>query len=260
MNSTRKFLQAVIAAGLVYTAMAVGASAQDTSTTTSSSGQASKAVQTRSGEVVYVSGNDLVIKTDDGQVKHLTVPEGTTATVDGQQLSVHDLKPGMKLQQTITTTTTPVTVKTVRTIKGQVVRVQAPVSVVLKLPDGSNKFYKIPKGQKFDINGKETDAFGLKKGMEVTATVITEKPETEVAQQKSVTGEMPPPPATPPQEGVLLVEVEETPAPAEVAQAEPAPAAPAQTLPQTAGYLPLLALVGSLALLLGLRLRSTSHL
>jgi hypothetical protein len=207
--------------------------------------------------VVYVSGNDLVVKTDDGQVKHITVPEGATATVGGQQLSVHDLKPGIKLQQSITTTTTPVIVKTVRTIKGQVVQVQPPVSVVLKLPDGSNKFYKIPKGQKFEVNGAKTDAFGLKKGMNLTATVITEKPETEVAQQRNVTGEMPTPPPTPPQTGALLIEEE---VPAQTAQAEPAPAAPAQTLPQTAGYLPPLALVGCLSLLLGLRLRSASHL
>jgi hypothetical protein len=251
MNS-RKLFQTFFAGSLVCIALALGAMAQDTSQTTTSTGQATKETQVRSGEVVYVSGNDLVVKTDDGKVKHFTVPEGATATVDGQQMSIHDLKPGMKLQQTITTTTTPEIVKTVRTIKGKVWQVQPPVSVILKLPDGTNQQYKIPKGQKFDVNGQQTDAWGLKKGMEVTATVIKETPEDVVAQTRTTTGEMPtppPPPATPPQEGVLLVEVEEAPAPAQVAQAEK----PA-TLPQTASFLPLIGLVGALALGLGLKI------
>src|SRR4051812_1835011 len=149
MNLLRRSLQLAMASSLICMGMVVGVRAQDTSSTTTSKGQSSNDVQIRSGEVVYVSGNDLVVKTENGQLKHFTVPEGATAEVDGKQVSVHDLKPGMKLQQTITTTTTPVSVKTVRTIRGQVVNVHPPVSVVLKLPDGSNKFYKIPEGQKF---------------------------------------------------------------------------------------------------------------
>jgi hypothetical protein len=249
MNS-RKLLHTIFAGVLVCMVLSLAAVAQDTTQTTTSSGQATTQTQIRSGEVVYVSGHDVVVKTDDGQVKHVTVPDGATATVDGQQMSVHDLKPGMKLQQTITTTTTPETVKTVRTIKGQVWQVQPPVSVILRLPDGTNKHYKIPKDQKFDVNGQQVDAWHLKKGMNVTATAITETPENVVAQSKTTTGEMPPPPATPPQEAVLLIE-EEAPAPTQVAQAEQ----PA-TLPQTAGYLPLLGFVGVLALGLGLKLKS----
>ena len=63
--------------------------------------------EVRRGEVVYVSGNDLVVKTEAGQIKHFVVPEGATAVVDGKTLTVRDLKPGMKLTQTITTTETP---------------------------------------------------------------------------------------------------------------------------------------------------------
>jgi hypothetical protein len=256
MNS-RRLLQIFFAGWIVFIAFALLAMAQDTSQTTTSSGPATQETKVRSGEVVYVSGNDLVVKTDEGQVKHLTVPEGTTATVDGQQMSVHDLKPGMKLQQTITTTTTPETVKTVRTIKGKVWQVQPPVSVILTLPDGTNKQYKIPNGQKFDVNGQQTDAWGLKKGMNVTATAITEASDDMIAQTKTTTGEMPmpaPTPAavpTPPQEGALLVEIEEPPAPAQAAQADLP-----TTLPQTAGYLPLIGLGGALAFGLGLKLKS----
>jgi hypothetical protein len=226
--------------------------AQETTQTTTSRGQVTEKTQVRSGEVIYVAGNDLVVKTDDGQVKHIQVPEGATATVDGQQVAVHDLKPGTKLQRTITTTTTPETVTTVRTIKGQVWQVQPPVSVILRLPNGTNKQYKIPAGQKFDINGKQTDAWGLKKGMNVTATAITERPDTMIAQTGTTTGEAPPPPETPPQEGALLVEEEVVSAPTEVAQAEQQP----MTLPQTASDLPVIGFVGVLALAIGLKLKT----
>lgn len=252
MNS-RMLLQTFLAGGLVWFALAPVAIAQDTSQTTTSTGQATEKTQVRSAEVIYASGNDLVVKTDDGQVKHIKVPEGATATVDGQQVAIHDLKPGTKLQRTITTTTTPETVTTVRTIKGTVWQVQPPVSVILSLPNGTNKQFKIPAGQKFDINGKQTDAWGLKKGMNVTATVITERPDTMIAQTGTTTGEAPPPPETPPQEGALLVEEEEAvPAPTQVAEAEQQP----MTLPQTASDLPVIGFVGVLALAIGLKLKT----
>src|SRR5262245_25629733 len=86
-------------------------------------------------EVGYVSRHDLVVKLEDGQVKHIVVPEGATAEVDGKTLTVHDLKPGMKLQRTITTTSTPRTVTTTKTIKGKVWYVSGN-NLILTLPSG----------------------------------------------------------------------------------------------------------------------------
>ncbi len=40
----------------------------------------------------------------------------------------------------------------------------------------NNQQFKIPKDQKFNVDGQETDAFGLKKGMKVSATKIVEVP------------------------------------------------------------------------------------
>ena len=78
-------------------------------------GTASKEVQVERGEVVLVNGNDLVVKMEDGSMRHFpNVPETTRVTVDGKQLGIHDLKPGMKLQRIITTTSTPQTIKTVQ--------------------------------------------------------------------------------------------------------------------------------------------------
>jgi hypothetical protein len=200
-------------------------------------------------EVVYVEANDLVVRMDNGQIKHIVVPEGVTATVAGKELSVHDLKPGMKLERTITTTTTPKTVTTVKTVEGTVFHVSPPNSVILTMNSGENQRFKIPKGQKFTVNGQETDAFGLKKGMKVSATAITEVPETVMTQEVKRTGQMPPPPETPPATAVLLIVVPEA-VPEQRAAAESAPApTPSQAqakLPQTATFLPLLGLLGVL--------------
>jgi hypothetical protein len=132
------------------------------------------------GENPYVSGNDLVVKMDNGEVRHVTVPDSARATVNGKELSVHELKPGLKLQRTIVTTSTPKLVTTVRTIQGKVFYVNATSSVILSLPDGTNKQYKVSKSQKFTLDGQEKTVFDLKKGMNVTATVLTQVPETVV--------------------------------------------------------------------------------
>jgi hypothetical protein len=180
---------------------------------------------------------------EDGSFRHISnVPESAKVTVDGRQLGIHDLKPGMKLQRTITVTTTPQTVTTVQTVTGKVWHVNPPLSVILTLEDGTNQSFKIPKGQKFDVNGEMVDAFGLKKGMMVTATKIVEVPETVVAHQRKVTGTMPPPPQAPPADVPILVAT---------AEPVPAPAAAPQTstpttLPKTASKLPLIGLLGFL--------------
>ena len=193
--------------------------------------------------MVLVEGNDLVVKMEDGSFRHFSnVPESAKVTVDGRQLGIHDLKPGMKLQRTITVTTTPQTVTTVQTVTGKVWHVNPPLSVILTLEDGTNQSFKIPKGQKFDVNGEMVDAFGLKKGMMVTATKIVEVPETVVAHQRKVTGTMPPPPQAPPADvPILVATAEPVPAPATAPQTSTP-----TTLPKTASKLPLIGLLGFL--------------
>src|SRR6516165_352119 len=208
MKSVNKTL---LLAGAFSFVLALNVNAQVQSETTTTTGKAAKEVQVERGEVVTVAGNDLVVKMEDGTIRHFpNVPESARVTVDGRQLGIHDLKPGMKLQRTITTTTTPQTVTTVQTVTGKVWYVNPPNSVILTLENGQNQSFKIPKDQKFEVNGQMVDAFGLKKGMNVKATKITEAPETIVAQQKTVTGTMPTPPAPPPADTPILI-VEESP-------------------------------------------------
>ena len=247
MNSrtARTRLSLVLAVGALCLAFALSMSAQvETQTSTLPAGKASSTTKVESGEVVTVSGNDLVVKMADGTIRHFAnVSEKARVTVDGQQLGIHDLKPGMKLQRTITTTTTPKMIKTVQSVTGTVWNVNPPLSVILTMEDGKNQQFKIPKGQKFDVDGTMTDAFGLRKGMKISATKVVEVPEEVVTQQAKVTGTMPPPPQPPPADVPILI-VEE-----EVAVPVPEPVAQAQAaLPKTGSQLPLIGFLGMLSL------------
>jgi hypothetical protein len=253
-RSTR-IVHRLVVVGAVILALAGITRAQVQSQTKVEHGTAEQTVKVERGEVVYVSGNDLVVKMEDGEIRHFpNVPDSARINVDGKDLSIHDLKPGMKLQRTTVTSTTPRMVTTVKTVTGKVFHVSPPNSVILTMENGKNQSFKIPKGQKFTIEGKETDAFGLKKGMKVSAQQVTESPETVVSHEVTRTGTMPPPPPAPTQDlPILIVFVPaHQPAAEETAAAEPAPT----KLPKTGSYLPLLGLLGTLSIALGLGLKT----
>jgi len=235
----------------VCLAFTLSISAQVQTKTSTAEDKASITTKVESGEIEYVSGNNVVVKMADGSLRHFdNIPESARITVDGKEIGVHDLKVGMKVQRTITTTTVPKTITTVQSVTGKVWQVSPPNSVILTLADGKNQEFKIPKNQKFNVNGQITDAWGLKKGMNISATKVVEVPETEISQSKTVTGEMPPPPPAPPADVAILV-VEEEPAAAPVQAAE----ASAPELPKTASGLPLFGLFGGLLLAASLGLR-----
>jgi RNase P/RNase MRP subunit p29 len=253
-ESPRVFL--VLALGIVGLILNSNISAQVQTQTFATTGQPTTEFKVDRGTVVLVDGNDLVVKAEDGHLVHFAnVPESARATVDGQQLGIHDLKPGMILERTITTTTTPQMITTVKRVTGTVWSVNPPSSVILTLADGTNQAFKIPDGQQFNIDGQITDAWGLRKGMKISATRVTEAPETVVEQQKTVTGTMPPedPAADLPILVVIVVPVD-APAP------DPVPvetaAVRSDALPKTASQIPLVGMLGVLALLSGLALRA----
>jgi LPXTG-motif cell wall-anchored protein len=258
MRSQKNNVAIMMGAAVVFVCVALAVSisaAQVQTTTTTSAGAASKTVKVEQGEVVYVSGNDLVVKMADGSLRHFrNVPDSARVTVDGKQLGIHDLRVGMKLQRTITTTTVPETIKTVQTVTGTVWNVNPPGSVILTLEDGKNQQFKIPKGQKFDVDGQMTDAWGLRKGMKLTATKIVETPTEVVTKQAKVTGTMPAPPPPPPDAPILVVE-EMVAVPVETAQAAPTTGQPA-TLPKTGSPVPLIGLLGLIFLASSLGLKA----
>jgi len=238
---SRSILRAVLVGGALCIALSLTAAAQVQTTTTTAHGTPTKTITVQRGEIVYVSGNSVVVKMEDGTLRHFdNVPETTTVTVDGKQLNVHQLKPGMKVEKQTITTTTPRMVTTIKTVTGTVWKVNPPLTVILTMENNKNQSFKIPNGQKFNVNGQETDAWGLRKGMKINAQVVTESPEVGVSQHVKRSGEMPPPEPQP--DVPILMVVAAAPAPAEEAPAEAAPA----KLPKTASELPLVGLLGLL--------------
>ncbi len=252
MSVTRKHL---IVAAILMLACAAVMMAQVKTTTTETKGQAGKQVTVERGEVVFINGNEVVVKMESGELRHVTVPDGAKAMVDGKEIGLADLKVGMKLSKTITTTSTPSTVKTVKTGTGTVVNVQPPNYATVRFEDGAVERYKIPKGTKFTIDGQKKTAFDLKPGMKIQATRIVEAPVVTVSQSAQVTGSAPPPPPPPPPDVPIIIYVEKpapaaaatpAPEPTPAAAAEPAPAPAPKKLPKTASPVPLIGLLGLL--------------
>src|SRR5262249_33603753 len=152
--------------------------------------QAQTSVDVQSGTVVAVDGNHLVVKMSDGTTKEFNVPDGATANVDGKDLSVADLKPGMVLTRTITTTTEPVKVTTTTVKSGTVWKVMPP-TLIVTTADGKNKQFTVPDWQKFDVDGKMLSVNELKKGMKLTATIVSESTSTVTSTSRKVTGMAP---------------------------------------------------------------------
>jgi len=248
LNSTLRLL---LYAGALSLTFSPPLWAQVQSNTTVQHGAPTKEVTVQRAEIVSISGNSVVLKMDDGTLKEFDdVPDSTQFIVDGQPVTIKNAKVGMKLEKQTVTTTTPRVVTTVETVTGKVFHVSPPTSVILTLENGENQQFKIPSGQKFMVNGKETDAWGLRKGMNVSATRVTEVPETVVSQEVKRTGSAPPPPAAAPQAGVPILIAVVKPAP-QPAAAEAAPA----KLPTTASNVPLIGLLG--LILCGISLAST---
>lgn len=226
---------------LIVLGMAGLAWAQVETKTRTDVGTPTKEVQVERGEVVYVSGNDLIVRMENGTIQHFPdVSDSARAIVDGKEIGIRDVKVGMKLQRTIATSTTPTLVTTVNKVTGTIYSVSPPNSLVLTLENGKNQKFSIPVGQKIDVDGKMLGSSELRRGMKVTATKVVTVPSTVVAQDKMVTGTGPLPPLT-----TLPILVMD----------EPEETASASELPKTGSLFPLLGLAGLLSVGMGVGLR-----
>ena len=190
--------------------------------------QTSATINARKFEVISVDGNQLVFSDERG-TNTLTVPDGFRFTVDGKQLAIGDLKPGMKGTAIVTTTTT-VTPVTITVIKKGVVVATGPASLTVKdEADGVRKRFTQDqlndRGIKIIKEGKVTHVGDVQKGDEITATIVSQGPPVVVTEQEvqaSLAQAAPAPAAT-------------TTAAAPATPAEPAAsAAPAMTEPASA--------------------------
>jgi len=234
--------------------------AQAQTTTTSS--------ETKSFEVLAVTGNTLDVTLPEGQ-REITVPDDFRFTVNGQQLSVHQLKPGMKGTATITTrtTVTPVTVTEVR--NGTVV-VRSSAGIIVRTDDGVKSFTQgevDKRGVKIVRDGKPVLLSQLREGDKLSAVIITSMPPKVMTDQevnatlataRASGGSAAPAPAASASAATAAPA-----APARTAaRAEStatsgtasAPAGSARTLPKTASSWPLVGLASALSLAIGLGL------
>lgn len=138
-----------------------------------------------SAEVVQVEGNYLLVKLESGEIRVFNVSPERRFIVDGTPLTVQQLKPGTIL--TATFTSTPPVGAPVTTVTGKIWYVNGN-TVILTLPDGTNKSYTVPASFKFMVNGEPQSVSKLQKGMNVTAHRIPEPPAVEMSSDVEVTG------------------------------------------------------------------------
>jgi hypothetical protein len=230
-----------LAAALVCVTAAVS-QAQQTSTST----------ETKRFEILAVDGNNLVVRLPEG-TRELTVPDDFRFTVNGQQLSVQELKVGMRGTATITTRTT-VTPVTVTEVKNGTVFERSGGSIIVQTPEGFKMFSQgelDKRGVKIVKDGKPVQLSDLNKGDKLTATIVTAAP-PRVMTQKEVNATVPTAGATPAPSAAAPAPAAAAPAAAAPAAAAPGPTA--KTLPKTASSTPLLGLLSVLSLAMGLGL------
>ena len=180
-----------------------------------------------SSTVVYVGGDDLVLKSSDGKLLNYTVPSGVKFSVASGKVSLAELKPGAKITAPVVTGFEPKIVSGISVVKGKVYAVTPPDGVTLLLSEGVKEL-SVPAGTLFLVDGKSLKVSELKPDMMVDATIVT----TADAAAASAT-------ATPPLVGTLLV----------------AKGASADDMPAAGTNLPLIGLLGAMFLMMGFWLR-----
>ena len=202
-------------------------------------------------EVVSVDGNKVVVKGAEGS-KEITVPADFRFTVDGRQVSVNELRPGMRGSATITTTTTvtPVTVTEIK--NGDVMRVTGS-SIIVRTDQGIKSFSEgdvKKRGVKIVRDGQPLPFADLREGDKLTATIVTTHPPKVMTERQVQASLSSPAPAA---------------APERAAASSPSPATPESTtasaasttprrLPKTASPLPFVGLLGAGLLMAGVTL------
>jgi LPXTG-motif cell wall-anchored protein len=148
-----------------------------------------------SSTVVYVGGNDLVLKATDGTILNYMVPAGVMFSAGGKQVALAQLTPGTMLTAAVSTGSDPQVVAGITTMKAKVYGTTPPDGITLTTAMGAKDFV-VPTGSKFMVGGKSLGLTDLASDVTIDATVITPAAPDAGAV---------PPPATPAMSGTLLV-------------------------------------------------------
>lgn len=140
-------------------------------------------VDTRHATVAYIEGNHLVVRLADGSLEAILIPPEERFNIEGQKLTLHELKPGMTLTDEIFTTEKPMMVKTVEITEGRVFHA-SPRYLVIQTKEGEVVDYKIPEWATTKINGQERSLHELRRGQTITATITIEEPMAFIDREK----------------------------------------------------------------------------
>ena len=205
---------------------------------------AQSTTETKKFQVIAVDGNKLVVSLPEG-TKELTVPDDFRFTVDGQSLSVHQLKPGMAGTATVTTTTTMVPV-TVTEIKNGTVMQAMGTSIIVRTSDNQIKMFSQgdidKRGVKIMRGGQPAQISDFRANDKLSATIVTTFPPKVLTEKEVQATLAKAAPAGAPAAAPAAAPV------AQSASAEP------RALPRTASQLPLLGLLGFASLVAGVSL------
>ena len=203
-NLTRSLahgLTILLLAGIPLGSLSLAAAQQTTTTSTQPQG-IQKSIDIDTAHVIYVSGDNVVLKNADGSLQLLAMAPGATISVDGKPVATRDLKPGTVITHVHVNSVQQSAVTEVTQIDGTVLRVLTPNSVILRLGDGTVNRYTIPSHATFHgEDGREIPASALRRGMRVSATAIRTSGLDTHSRQTTISGSVP----TPPQHGTLLV-------------------------------------------------------
>jgi hypothetical protein len=155
-----------------------------------SPGATTSKTERREFEVISVEGNKVVYRSEEG-VKEATLPDDFKLTMDGKQIGLADLKPGMKGTAIITTTTTSVPVAVTELVDAEVMAV-AGNAIIVRMKDGYQKFTQEEMTERNVTilrEGEKVDLSQLRPGDRLTARVITQK-EPKIVTEQDVRAEI----------------------------------------------------------------------
>ena len=168
MRKSTAFWTAVSATFMLCAQFAVAQQRMPQTTKQEIAGASTVKTEQLNGTVVVVDGNKLVVRMSSGDIRYFEPPESRRFMVDGQELTLQQLRPGTKLHATLTTTITPVTERTTTIGSGKVWFVSGN-SLIVTLPNNENRQFKVDDSYRFNVGGQPASVHELRKGMIINA-------------------------------------------------------------------------------------------
>ena len=173
--------------------------AQVTSETTTTPKSVAKTLTIDSAQVVYVSGDDAVLKLPNGNLRLFELNPGTSLTIDGKPSKVSDLTPGTTISHVQLQGRTESDVTTVTQINGRITAKNGRL-LTLRLDDGTSKIYRVPSHATFNVDGKTATYESLTRGATISVTAVKTEPVTTKSSQAAMVAQ------TPQQSGTLVIQ------------------------------------------------------